>query len=61
MCDYMGMTITRVQNYIELSQEQYILTILERFGMENSHSVNTPMDPNIKMVKKTADDSSYDK
>jgi len=34
---------------ISLSQKGYITTILQRYGMEHSHVVSTPMDPNIKL------------
>jgi hypothetical protein len=34
---------------ISLSQKSYITTILKRFGMEHSHTVSTPIDPNIKL------------
>ena len=43
----------------KIFQSQYIKKILERFGMENSHPVATPMDPNIKLIK-TPDDEHYD-
>jgi len=33
---------------IRLKQEAYITTILKQFGMEHSHGVSMPMDPNIK-------------
>jgi len=34
---------------ISLGQKAYITTILRRFGMEHTHGVSTPMDPNIKL------------
>jgi hypothetical protein len=33
---------------ISLRQKAYITTILKRFGMEHSHGLSTPMDPNIQ-------------
>jgi len=34
---------------ISVGQKAYITTILKRFGMEHSHGVSMPMDPNIKL------------
>src|SRR4029453_18521445 len=44
---------------MKIFQSQYIKKILERFGMENSHPVATPLDPNVKLIK-TPDDEKYD-
>jgi hypothetical protein len=34
---------------VSLGQKAYIITILRRFGMEHTHDVSTPMDPNVKL------------
>jgi len=34
---------------VSLSQRAYITTILWRFGMEHTHSILRPMDPNVKL------------
>jgi hypothetical protein len=34
---------------VSLGQKAYITTIERRFGMEHTHGVSTPMDPNIKL------------
>jgi len=49
--EFLGIEIYRHENDtgIRLGQKAYITTILKRFGMEHSHSVSTPMDPNIKL------------
>jgi len=46
---FLGIEIHRneVGAGISLCQKAYITTILGRFGMEHTHSVSTPMDPNI--------------
>jgi hypothetical protein len=45
----LGIEIHRDGTGISLSQKPYITTILRRFGMEHTHSISTPMDPNIKL------------
>jgi hypothetical protein len=49
----LGMEIIRDRDKktIELSQHQYIQSILERYDMANSRSVVTPIDPNVKLIK----------
>jgi len=46
---FLGIEIHRdeVGTGIGLSQKAYITRILRRFGMEQTHGVSTPMDPNI--------------
>jgi len=46
---FLGIEIHRDDTGISLSQKAYITTILKRFGMEHSHSVSSPIDPNIKL------------
>jgi hypothetical protein len=41
----------RDKRTIELSQKCYIESILERFEMDSSRPVVTPMDPNVKLIK----------
>lgn len=49
----LGMEITRdrANRILALSQRQYILDMLERFGMSNCHPVKTPMDPGAHLTK----------
>jgi Reverse transcriptase (RNA-dependent DNA polymerase). len=44
---------------LKISQAQYITKVLKRFKMEESHTVRSPMDPNVKLIK-TPDDEKYD-
>ena len=41
----------RANRRIYLSQKQYILDVLKRFGMEKCHTVDTPMTPGLKLSK----------
>ena len=44
---FLGIEIHCDGTGISLGQKAYITTILRRFGMEHTHGVSTPMDPNI--------------
>src|SRR5271155_5596535 len=44
---------------LKLSQTQYIHRTLEIFGLADSHAVNTPLDPNVKLIK-LPDTENYD-
>ena len=44
---------------LRLTQKQYIKRVLEQFGMEDSHLVSMPLDPNVKL-QKTPDDEKHD-
>src|ERR1700678_695283 len=44
---------------LKLSQTKYIQRTLEKFGMADSHPVNTPMDQNVKLTK-LSDTENYD-
>jgi len=46
---FLGIEIHRDGTGISLGQKAYITTILRRFGMEQTHRVSTPIDPNIKL------------
>lgn len=35
---------------MRLSQEAYVNEIIQRFHMENSHSVSTPLNPGVKLT-----------
>lgn len=49
----LGMNVTRdrKKGIISIDQSSYIAEILERFGMENSHPVSSPLDTNVTMSK----------
>ena len=45
--NFLGMRIERDENGIKLSQEYYVKEILEWFGMQYSHPVQTPAQPSL--------------
>lgn len=47
----MEITRNRPLRILELSQRQYITSILTRFDLSNCRPVTTPMDPNQKLIK----------
>ena len=49
----LGITINHDQtnNVIEMHQKQYILKMLEKYGLLDAKSVSTPADPNVKLCK----------
>ncbi|THH33390.1 hypothetical protein EUX98_g798 [Antrodiella citrinella] len=49
----MEITRDRATQTLQLSQHQYIESILERHGMADCRSVSTPMAPNLKLPKLT--------
>ena len=46
----MGIEITQSSSGVVLSQRKYALDILEETGMLDCKLVDTPMDPNVKLV-----------
>ena len=42
--------ITRSNSDVVMSQRKYILDILEEIGMLDCKPIDTPMDPNVKLV-----------
>jgi len=49
-CHFMGIKIypNALSTGISLGQKAHITTVFSRFGMEHTHGVPTPMDPNVK-------------
>ena len=47
---FMGIVITQSTSSVVLSQRKYALDILEETGMLDCKPVDTPMDPNVKLV-----------
>ena len=41
---------------LKIMQSQYIKRVLEKFGMADSHPVNTPLDPNIRLIRMPDDE-----
>ena len=46
----MGIEIAQSSSGVILSQPKYVLDILEEAGMLDCKPVDTPMDPNVKLV-----------
>ena len=57
---FLGMRITRENRSISIDQTGYIRAILERFGMEASKPVSTPLATGSRLVKAIDDDSNVD-
>jgi hypothetical protein len=47
----LGIEVNRTDTGIEINQKQYLCSILQRFGMDQSKPVSTPADPNTKLTK----------
>ena len=47
---FLGIEITQSKPDVVMSQRKYVLDILEETGMLNCKHVDTPMDPNVKLV-----------
>ncbi|CAH9100057.1 unnamed protein product [Cuscuta europaea] len=52
---FLGIEVAQSQNGIALSQRKYALDILEETGLLDCRSVNTPMDPNVKLLSEQGD------
>jgi len=47
---FLGTKVAQSNNGIVISQRKYALDILEKTGLMNSKSIETPMDPNAKLL-----------
>jgi len=47
---FLGIEVAQSNNGIVISQRKYALDILKEIGLVNSKSVETPMDPNVKLL-----------
>lgn len=47
---FLGMEIGRSRNQISVSQRKYIIDLLKNTAMVNCKPMDTPMDPNIKLI-----------
>ena len=47
----LGINFSLTEDIISLSQKQYLLKLLEKYGLTEANTVSTPMDPNVKLVK----------
>ena len=49
---FLGIEIAQSNSGVVLSQRKYVLDILEETGMLDCKPVDTPMDPNVKLIPK---------
>jgi len=47
---FLGIEVAQSNTGIVISQRKYALDILEEMGLMNSKFVDTPMDPNVKLL-----------
>ena len=47
---FLGIEITLFNSGVVMSWRKYVLDILEETGMLDCKPINTPMDPNVKLV-----------
>jgi hexokinase len=59
---FLGIQIERNRRKKEifLHQEMYSLKVLEKFSMQDAHSVSTPIDPHIILRKKMTSEEDYE-
>ena len=53
---FLGLEIHQTPAGISLGQQEYILKVLRRFGMENCHNAPSPMDPNVRLNNTKCED-----
>ena len=47
---FLGVNTEQTKDEIRLSQKQYIIKMIERYGLQDANPVSTPMDMNVKHV-----------
>ena len=57
----LGVNIEQTEDEIRLSQKQYIMKMLERYGIQDANPVSTPMDMNVKHVADDGYSKAVDK
>ena len=57
----LGVNVEQSEEGIKLSQKQYIMKIIERFGLQDANPVSTPMDLNVKHVAEDGFSNLVDK
>ena len=55
----MGIEITQFKSDVVMNQRKYALEILEETGMLDCKPIDTPMDPNVKLVPREGDPGRY--
>ena len=56
---FLGIEITQSKFGVVMSQRKYVLDILEETGMLDYKLVDTPMDPNVKLVPRQGEPLRY--
>jgi len=56
---FLGIVVAQSNNGITISQSKYTLDILEEIELMNSKSIETPMDPNAKLLPTQGQPLSY--
>lgn len=57
----LGIEFTCNPDVVTMHQRGYVSDILERFGISKSNLVDTPLDPNVKLVKLNEDSTEEEK
>jgi hypothetical protein len=52
---FLGISVSRTSDHMQLSQWQYVLDILNRVGMTDCHPVSTPVDTKAKLSANSGD------
>ena len=50
---FLGMQVIQKSGKVWIGQPTYAEKVLSKFGMDNARPVNTPVDPNSKVIKAT--------
>jgi len=56
---FLGIEVAQSSTGIVISQRKYAFDILEEIGLMNSKSVDTPMDPNVKLLPNQGEPLSH--
>jgi hypothetical protein len=57
----LGIEITQESDCVKLTQKQYILKLLKKYGMSDANTVSTPSDRNVKLIKDDGVSGKVDK
>ena len=52
---FLGIEIAQSKSDVVMSQRKYVLNILEETGMLDCKPIDTPMDPNVKLIPRQGD------
>ena len=53
---FLGIEVAQSRDGVVISQRKYALDILEETGMQNCRPVDSPMDPNLKLMADQSED-----